>query len=702
MSNGTNRFPASAASTRRIPGATGSSCSRRANFRGCKPSGQPCSFGRFRWRLALAAAVAAIAGGASSAQATSPSLIVFSADRAPSLSGEIYVVGPSGHSVDLSLSPYVDANPVVSPDGKRVAFLSDRSGELGVYEVGIDGRGLVQVGQPATLSETDWPVGAPPELAWQPHGGRLAFAAEGGAWIAQPGQTPVHVRAADGVDGWSPDGHVLAASAYGRGSAPDHELALSPGGRTLWRVEVGALSFATWSAHGLLALTTGRNATGARQAIAVYDETGQLRFKVRVGRLGATETPSSTWSPDGSRLALVSGRAFQVRTTTGRLLLRKRAPQDFGWLSWDGDGRVVLAGYGRCGCHARSVDVRTGRTSPASDRFTHPTSPDGKLAVLQAPSGAGFAIQVARTAGGSPHTYTHVPGCNRGGSLSADAGQFQFVPGSRSIVYTSDCWSPPDDLYSVPADGGAVRQITKPGSDQSQPALSPDGSKAAYSAAPCANSASSLCAAPADIRVLGLDGSGERVVTNPPACTAYPKTFPNGDFAPAWSPDGTTILFSRQSCGSDVLGELVTVPASGGPVHDLGIAGSQPAWGPSRIAYTVVAGQTAADLGLWTANPDGTDPVRVADAGYSPAWSPDGRLAYLTHSKRGTLVVGSTQLTLPFASVSSVSWSPDGTRLVVAARRAGTAASDVYTVNPDGTDPVRLTTNYDASTVSGR
>jgi Tol biopolymer transport system component len=45
--------------------------------------------------------------------------------------------------------------------------------------------------------------------------------------------------------------------------------------------------------------------------------------------------------------------------------------------------------------------------------------------------------------------------------------------------------------------------------------------------------------------------------------------------------------------------------------------------------------------------------------------------------------------------VASLAWTPDGTRLVVAAAKKKTDPSlDVYTVNPDGTGLTRLTANY--------
>lgn len=650
-----------------------------------------------------AVAAIAIAGGTASSQAASPPPIVFSADRAPSLSGEIYRVDPNGRRVDLSRSPYQDTNPVVSSDGKHVAFFSDRSAALGVYEVGIDGRGLVQVG----ASVGRYPNGLTP-LAWQPHGGRLAFSSDNGDWILQAGRKSKHMPHAYGINGWSPDGRVLAVKGTrgGRGVV----RAVSPLGRTLWTVgNVTELGDGTWSAHDLLAVPTG-GIEARRHGLAVYDEAGQRQFNLGLGRLG-TLTPMQAiagtwfaWSPDGSRLAFVSGRAFQVRTATGRVLVRKRVPKDWAFLVWDGNSRVV--GFGDCGCRAEGIDIRTGKMSPASNRFAQPTSPNGKLAVLTPPRGAGFAIQVAWTAGGPPRTYAHVPGCSEVG-WHADASFLQLVPGNRSLVYGSYCPQPTSDLYSVPPGGGAAHRITSSRADHSAPALSPDGSKIAYSWNQCSHGCRS---GSYGIRVLNVDGSGERVLTNPAACRPT-FTFPppaQGDLTPTWSPDGTTILFSRV-CGAAA--ELYAIPANGGDaVHDLGIAGSQPAWGPSRIAY-VGAGQSLPDEGVWTVKPDGTDPIHVTGGllSYSPAWSPDGRLAYLQGTRPyspasygNTLVVGSTKTTLPFAAVSSLGWSPAGTRLVVTAQKTKTAPFDVYSIEPDGSNPIKLTQNYGALSVSGR
>jgi hypothetical protein len=241
--------------------------------------------------------------------------------------------------------------------------------------------------------------------------------------------------------GWSPDGRVLVTSAPGpRSTLTYRYLAVSPLGHTLWSVDNGSVFGATWSAGGLVAVPTGGQRAGAQHTIAVHDETGKLRFSVHFG----TQSASTTWSPDGHRVALALGHTLQVRTTTGHLLLERQlrgiwAESGLGNLLWDGNSRIAVVPYGSCACRATLVEVPTGKTSPASDRFALPTSSDGKLAILTTRSGTGFAIEVAPTAGGQAATYTEVPACDGGGRRVPGADGLQFVPGGHSILYETVC-----------------------------------------------------------------------------------------------------------------------------------------------------------------------------------------------------------------------------------------------------------------------
>ena len=67
-----------------------------------------------------------------------PPPILFAADNAPALGGDLFRLGANGRRVNLTNSPFADEYPLVSPNGKRVAFVSNRSGSPGIYVVGID------------------------------------------------------------------------------------------------------------------------------------------------------------------------------------------------------------------------------------------------------------------------------------------------------------------------------------------------------------------------------------------------------------------------------------------------------------------------------------------------------------------------------------------------------------------------------------
>lgn len=88
------------------------------------------------------------------------------ADNAPALSGDIFRLDANGRLVNLSNSPFADEHPLVS-DGRRVAFVGERGGGPGIYEVGIDGAGLRRLDPPPHQ------IGASlltPQLAWSPDG----------------------------------------------------------------------------------------------------------------------------------------------------------------------------------------------------------------------------------------------------------------------------------------------------------------------------------------------------------------------------------------------------------------------------------------------------------------------------------------------------------------------------------------------------
>lgn len=97
-----------------------------------------------------------------------PCMIVFDSDR--DNNKEIYVMGPDGSSqTNLTNNGADDFDPVWSPDGKAIAFVSNRESDLGggqfIYTMAADGSGVRQL---STLPDSKMPD-------WSPEGSQIAF-----------------------------------------------------------------------------------------------------------------------------------------------------------------------------------------------------------------------------------------------------------------------------------------------------------------------------------------------------------------------------------------------------------------------------------------------------------------------------------------------------------------------------------------------
>ncbi|MHC4778790.1 MAG: S41 family peptidase, partial [Planctomycetota bacterium] len=84
-----------------------------------------------------------------------------------SYQGDIWIAPlKGGDARRITVHEAYDSRPVWSPDGKRIAFQSDRNGNLDVYIVGTEGGGVSRLthhGAPDTI------------CAWTPDGERVLF-----------------------------------------------------------------------------------------------------------------------------------------------------------------------------------------------------------------------------------------------------------------------------------------------------------------------------------------------------------------------------------------------------------------------------------------------------------------------------------------------------------------------------------------------
>ena len=219
--------------------------------------------------------------------------------------------------------------------------------------------------------------------------------------------------------------------------------------------------------------------------------------------------------------------------------------------------------------------------------------------------------------------------------LGADARDAEWLRDGTGLVFAA-----PRGIWFVRADGSARRRVVGgPLNELSSPSVSPDGSTLAYVQG-------------FDIWTVRLDGTGRR------------RLIADGA-EPAWSPDGTRIAFVR---GEET---VVVAGADGRNGRRIASGAQSPSWSPDgeRIAFSW-DGLTAAQQGVFTMRPDGTDKRRlVARFVYSQlAWSPDGGQIALSDLDGDLYVVSvergsAKRLTATDVREELPSWRPDGAEL---------------------------------------
>ncbi len=141
------------------------------------------------------------------------------------------------------------------------------------------------------------------------------------------------------------------------------------------------------------------------------------------------------------------------------------------------------------------------------------------------------------------------------------------------------------DLYVMNNDGTGLRLIAK---NAAAPSWSPHGQRIAFDT-------SGRGAGMTSIGIVNADGTGERIVAS---------TSRGSDFAPAWSPDGSTIVYA--SIRNENWG-IFAVPAAGGAEQILRPARpatdyvDDPTWSPDGRLIAFVAGD-----GISIMRPDGS------------------------------------------------------------------------------------------------
>ncbi len=188
-----------------------------------------------------------------------------------------------------------------------------------------------------------------------------------------------------------------------------------------------------------------------------------------------------------------------------------------------------------------------------------------------------------------------------------------IFPDGSAVVYGSarnSAWR----LFKFDVATGSVTPLPHVGTMEFQAAVSPDGTQIAFEV--MANDQASR------IWVMGANGE------NPTALTSGPVSAPS-DFAPAWSPDGQWIVFTRN-------GTLHLMHPDGAMLNPLPCSPepcNHPSWSPdgSSLAYTGMSDDSGDGIGdnsdIYMMNLGSGHTQRLTtspDQEDTPRWSPDG------------------------------------------------------------------------------
>jgi Tol biopolymer transport system component/imidazolonepropionase-like amidohydrolase len=399
------------------------------------------------------------------------------------LLGDLYLVPSTGGDAKrLTSGPAWDCQPRFSPNGKQIAFISDRGGSDNLWLINVDGSEIEGKEAKRVSDETDDQLGSP---AWSPDGNYIV--------VRKYGQYPGPTDYLRYTSLWifHKDGGKGVELVKGKGeTAISSGAVFSPDGKLVY-----------FSSH---AGTHKYNADIGRFQVMIFNrETGEVEKITSEygGGLRPIVSPDGKWLVYASRHDAKAGLRIRDLTTREEHWLAMPMQRD------DQEGFAVddlLPGYGftpdskgviftRDG-HIQRVDVATRQlaTIPFSAKVDLDLGPrvhvdyrvdDGPLTVHQmrwtnqSPDGKRIAFSAV-----GKIWAMDLPDGKARRLTNSDAREYEptFSPDGKWIAYVT--WSDADggELWKIPATGGNRTRITAVAGYYSSPQWSPDGTKLLY------------------------------------------------------------------------------------------------------------------------------------------------------------------------------------------------------------------------------
>ncbi|MEY2474746.1 MAG: TolB protein [Actinomycetota bacterium] len=564
--------------------------------------------------------------------------------------GDIWTANGDGTGqVRLTTDPGQDDQPAWSPDGRQIAFISNRplgSGAPFLYVMDADGSDQHQVG-----AEIAWTP------SWSPDGRLVYQEAPGGK---------LHVINADGTGlltltngpghdfhpSWSPDGSRIAFTSDRDGEHQIYAVDADGSDQTRLTTTTGYATQPDWSPDGSRLAFSRGSGTHTMHA----DGSGQVPL---VAAPANSPGNGPKWSPDGTRFAVTAwvdavGHIDVMRADGTR---RSTVLTDATSPSW----QPVTPATGRLVFHSPASGRPALYTSNADGSDTQPlfAQPEDALEVYPAWSPDGSKVAFLSTRGNQELLLwvANADGTDAR-EIGGDPGLVQpaWSPDGTRLAYSSGGYDPGYRIRLIGVDGTGDTEVPGQTGANIWPTWSPDGRRIAFASSDGESSG---------IHVMDADGSNHVPLTSGP-----------DDDTPDWSPDGRLIAFTRNG------GEIHVMAPDGTDVRNVtgtpDVREVTPKWSPdgSRMAFMGVGGTTAEGYVATMDAADGSD--RQTATGIPASWidwQPSVTLAPAVTSaysvSDATLTEGDSGTT---TAVFTVTLSP-----------ASTSASTVHYATSNGT-----------------
>ncbi|MCZ7355321.1 MAG: PEGA domain-containing protein [Candidatus Methanoperedens sp.] len=374
------------------------------------------------------------------------------------------------------------------------------------------------------------------------------------------------------------------------------------------------------------------------------------------------------WSPDGSRLLILTHRNMATKGDTkrvpcGEFGLHERASTLF-WMYADGSEVTNIA--------RAEVSIRAAKNNTAAFLDSAWWSPDGDKIVFMVLNPCDEKTQkyVSYRNGSILADNSTVNQLPLGWSFADYEDGIKLSPDGEKIAFIGD---KDGEVYTVNVDNASVQQLTT-NSDMQAIGLSwkPDGKKLVIITLDA-------------LYVIDADGSNLRLIEK------------GEDFYLAsWSPDGTKIIFTKHNENGDFENLRIYYIDTGTTKTVDEKWASQISWSPNgdKIAF-----RSARASSLYIVNSDGTDKITLPES-YSArmesayVWGMDNEIYYMTNDSIVKIKPDGTERLLLVKNVptdvynsNKIYLSPDGSRILFTVGRS-TGREQVYLLKMKGYDEV--------------